>query len=109
MRREIESRVTAVAAWARWKNIPAVVGEGWIGYTPLHGAFEEGPVGRALAEHGIRTALDHGVWGMVLCSNAAPHHPLWANEEWQRRMNTLILTAPQAESSLCVTHPPMNS
>ncbi|MDR7161603.1 cellulase-like family protein [Arthrobacter sp. BE255] len=94
MRREIESRVIAIAAWARWKGVPAVVGEGWIGYTPLHGTFEEGPIGRDLAERGIRTALDHGIWGMVLCSNAAPHHPMWADESWQRRMNALILDAP---------------
>ncbi|GAA2248880.1 hypothetical protein N1031_18635 [Herbiconiux moechotypicola] len=94
MLREIESRVIAIAEWARWKAVPAVVGEGWIGYTPLHGTFEEGPVGRALAEHGIRTALEHGVWGMVLCSNAAPHHPMWADVEWQRRMNAEILAAP---------------
>ncbi|HJW00521.1 MAG TPA: cellulase-like family protein [Arthrobacter sp.] len=94
MRREIESRVVAIAAWARWKNIPAVVGEGWIGYTPLHGTFEEGPIGRDLAERGIRTALDHGIWGMVLCSNAAPHHPMWADEAWQRRLNAFILAAP---------------
>ncbi|ACL38127.1 hypothetical protein Achl_0124 [Pseudarthrobacter chlorophenolicus A6] len=94
MRREIESRVVAVAAWARWKDVPAVVGEGWIGYTPLRGGFEEGPAGLELAEHGIRTALAHGVWGMVLCSNAAPHHPMWADAEWQQRMNDLILSLP---------------
>lgn len=91
MLREIESRVVAIAEWARWKQVPAVVGEGWIGYTPLHGGFEEGPVGRALAEHGIETALSHGVWGLVLCSNAAPHHPMWRDREWQRRLNTRIL------------------
>lgn len=94
MRREIDSRIMAIAGWARWKKIPAVVGEGWIGYTPLYGTFEEGPTGRDLAERGIRTALNHGVWGMVLCSNAAPHHPMWTNEKWQRRMNSLILAAP---------------
>ncbi|NUT72499.1 cellulase-like family protein [Pseudarthrobacter sp. C4D7] len=94
MRREIESRITAIAAWARWKDIPALVGEGWIGYTPLRGTFEEGPVGRDLAWHGIRTALEHGVWGMIPCSNAAPHHPMWADEAWQRRINALIHTAP---------------
>jgi hypothetical protein len=92
MHREIESRVIAVAGWARWRQVPAIVGEGWIGYTPLHGTFEEGPVGRELAEHGIRTALDRGVWGMVLSSNAAPHHPLWANKTWQQRTNELIRT-----------------
>ena len=93
MRREIESRTIAIAAWARWKGVPAVVGEGWVGYTPLHGTFEEGPIGRALAEHGIDTALEHGVWGVVLCSNAAPHHPMWQLRDWQREVNERILTA----------------
>lgn len=93
MQREIESRVVAVAAWARSEAIPAVVGEGWIGYTPVNGTFEEGPVGRNLAEIGIRTALANGVWGMVLCSNAAPHHPMWSAIDWQRRMTAEILSS----------------
>lgn len=93
MAREIESRVIAIAEWARWRGVPSLVGEGWIGYTPLHGTFEESDVGRALAEHGIRTALQRGVWGLVLCSNAAPHHPMWQLREWQVRMNAEILTA----------------
>ena len=46
----------AKRTWARWKNVPAIIGEGWVGYTPLHGDFEESEVGRALAEHGIDTA-----------------------------------------------------
>jgi hypothetical protein len=90
MLREIESRVVAVCEWARWKSIPAVIGEGWVGYTPLYGGFEEGPIGLELAEHGIRTALSNGVWGMVLCSNAAPHHPMWSNVAWQQSMNAAI-------------------
>jgi hypothetical protein len=90
MRREIESRVIAVAEWARWHGIPALVGEGWVGYTPLHGTFEEGETGRALAEHGVTTALEHGVWGVVLCSNAAPHHPMWQLREWQSAQNRRI-------------------
>lgn len=94
MRREIASRVIAIAAWARWREVPAIVGEGWVGYTPLHGTFEEGDVGRALAEHGVRTALDHGVWGVVLCSNAAPHHPMWRLRDWQQRLNAEILAPP---------------
>ena len=68
-----------------------MIGEGWIGYTPLFGEFEEGAAGLELAEHGIRTALEAGAWGMVLCSNAAPHHPMWSNIEWQQRMNREIL------------------
>jgi len=91
MHREIASRTIAIAAWARWQGVPAIVGEGWVGYTPLHGAFEEGTIGRALAEHGVRTALDHGMWGVVLCSNAAPHHPMWQLREWQQALNAEIL------------------
>ncbi|MCR2784206.1 MULTISPECIES: cellulase-like family protein [unclassified Microbacterium] len=91
MQREVASRVIAIAAWARWRGVPAIVGEGWVGYTPLHGTFEEGDIGRALAEHGVRTALDHGMWGVVLCSNAAPHHPMWQLREWQQRLNAEIL------------------
>ncbi|MDN3310896.1 cellulase-like family protein [Microbacterium oryzae] len=93
MRREIESRVIAIAEWARWQRVPAVVGEGWVGYTPLHGTFEEGEIGRSLAERGIDTALENGVWGVVLCSNAAPHHPMWQLREWQREVNGRILSA----------------
>ncbi|GAB2845707.1 cellulase-like family protein [Microbacterium insulae] len=90
MLREIESRTIAIAAWARWKTIPAVVGEGWIGYTPLLGSFEESRVGHRLAEHGIETALRHGVWGVVLCSNAAAHHPMWRQREWQRQLTARV-------------------
>jgi hypothetical protein len=93
MLREIGSRVVAMSAWARRQGIPAVVGEGWVGYTPLWADFEDGPVGTELAEHGVRTALEHGVWGMVLSSNAAPHHPQWADVAWQQRMNREILAA----------------
>ncbi|WP_395243964.1 cellulase-like family protein [Agromyces sp. MMS24-K17] len=90
MRREIESRVIAIAEWAGWRGIPAVIGEGWVGYTPRDGRFEEGAEGLALAEHGIRTALEVGVWGVVACSNAAPHHPMWADVDWMRRVNALV-------------------
>lgn len=93
MRREIESRVIAIAEWARWQRVPAIIGEGWIGYTPLRGDFEEGVLGRALAEHGITTALEVGIWGVVLSSNAAPHHPMWQLRAWQAAQNARILSA----------------
>lgn len=98
MRREIASRVIAIAAWGRWRGVPVVVGEGWVGYTPRDGRFEESPEGLALAEHGIRTALEHGAWGVVPCSNAAPHHPLWADAEWQRRMTGLVAEAARGDA-----------
>ncbi|WP_207457242.1 cellulase-like family protein [Herbiconiux sp. SYSU D00978] len=93
MHREIASRVRAIAAWGRRNARPVVIGEGWVGYTPLHGGFEEGPVGKDLAASGIRSALEQGVWGMVPSSNAAPHHPMFLDAAWQRRINDEIRSA----------------
>jgi hypothetical protein len=90
MQREIESRIVAAAAWARRQGVPLVFAEGWVGYTPLRAGFEEGPVGTGLAEQGIRTAIAAGAWGAVPSSNAAPHHPMWADVAWQRRATSLI-------------------
>ncbi|MDR1213351.1 MAG: hypothetical protein LBK54_04575 [Propionibacteriaceae bacterium] len=87
MYREVASRVKAAARWGAWRGVPVVIGEGWVGYTPLEAGFEEGPAGKALAEHGMRTARSEGVWGVATCSNAAPHHPMWADVVWQRRVN----------------------
>ncbi len=93
MRREIESRVSAVAAWAHWKRVPAVIGEGWLGYTPLNAWYEESEHGLEFAECGVDAALRAGVWGVVLCSNAAPHHPMWQLRDWQRSMNERVLAS----------------
>jgi hypothetical protein len=87
MRWAIDDKLTAVATFARERQIPAVIGEGWIGYTPLYSEYEDGPLGTAIAEHAVRRAIELGYWGVVLGSNSAPHHPGWANVEWQVRMN----------------------
>ena len=105
MKREIASRTIAIARWARWQGVPAIIGEGWVGYTPLDGGFEEGEIGRALAEHGVRTALEHGLWGVVLCSNAAPHHPLWLLRDWQRARNAEILNNDEIPSNEILSTP----
>ncbi|WP_336603821.1 cellulase-like family protein [Agromyces seonyuensis] len=91
MHREIRSRVQAIGAWSRRRDVPFVIGEGWVGYTPLHARFEDGPVGTDLAETGLRAAAAEGAWGAVPTSNAAPHHPMWADTAWQRRANAIIL------------------
>ncbi|PPF71013.1 hypothetical protein C5E16_01830 [Clavibacter michiganensis] len=82
---EIHARVTATAAWGRRRDVPVVFGEGWVGYTPLLSRFEDGPVGKDLAEAGLGRAAELGAWGAVTTSNAAPHHPMWADVAWQRR------------------------
>ena len=74
-------------------GVPLVFGEGWIGYTPLHGTFEEGPVGAAFCRAAAAEAARVGAWGSVVCSNAAPHHPMWQDITLQRECNALITQA----------------
>jgi hypothetical protein len=91
MRQTIAERLAAMADWAAQCGIPPVIGEGYVGYTPLYGGFEEGPVGKDIAEFAIETALRHDFWGLTPCSNAAPHHPFWQDSAWLQRMNHRIL------------------
>lgn len=93
MKQKVDERFAEIAAWASDRNLPVVIGEGYVGYTPLLAGFEEGPVGKDLAEHAIRKGMEHGFWGMVLCSNCAPHHPFWADMEWQKKWNDYIRRA----------------
>lgn len=90
MRERLTTWIDAAADWAAETGVPLVFGEGWIGYTPLHGAFEEGPVGAAFCRTAVRAAARVGAWGSVVCSNAAPHHPMWHDIALQRECNTLI-------------------
>jgi hypothetical protein len=77
----------AAADWAAAHDVPLVFGEGWVGYTPLYGTFEEGPVGAAFCEYAVRASIRVGAWGTVVCSNAAPQHPMWQDVGLQRRLN----------------------
>lgn len=87
MRAKLDLCLDAAADWAAAQSLPLVLGEGWVGYTPLHGTFEEGPVGAQICEHMVGRAAEHSAWGTVVCSNAAPHHPMWDDVSLQRRLN----------------------
>ena len=89
----LDDRLSVLATWAQRHHVPAVIGEGWIGYTPLHAEFEDGPVGQGVAEQALERCMAHGFWGTVLGSNSAPHHPGWRNVEWQRRWNGRFLSS----------------
>ena len=91
MRWAIDDKLTAIASFARERSVPAVIGEGWIGYTPLYSEYEDGPLGTAIAEHAVDRALELGFWGVVLGSNSAPHHPAWSSIPWQQRLNRKLL------------------
>jgi hypothetical protein len=87
MRQVLDLWIDAAADWAAEHDVPLVFGEGWVGYTPLHANFEEGPVGAAICEHAVRRSAEVGAWGTIVCSNAAPHHPMWQDVALQRRLN----------------------
>ncbi|WP_165984283.1 cellulase-like family protein [Streptomyces sp. YIM 98790] len=80
----------AAADWAAETGVPLVFGEGWVGYTPLHSGFEGGPVGSAICRRAVAGAARAGVRGAVVCSNAAPQHPMWGDVGLQRECNALL-------------------
>ncbi len=91
MRETLAQWVDSVAGFARRRGIPAVLGEGVVGYTPLLTRFEEDTVGKDIAEFVVDRCLAAGFRGVVLTSNAAPHHPMWqTDQEWMRRVNSRI-------------------
>jgi hypothetical protein len=92
MREGMRARLEAIADWAAERAVPAVIGEGWLGYTPLYADFEDGPVGKNICEYGIERALELGFWGVILGSNAAPHHPHWNDVSWQQRISRRVLS-----------------
>ena len=87
MSQKLQLWITAAADWAAGHDVPLVFGEGWVGYTPLHANFEEGPGGAEICEHAVRRSRSLGAWGTLVCSNAAPHHPMWDDVALQRRLN----------------------
>lgn len=94
MRQTLDLWIDAVAGLARRRGVPAVLGEGVLGYTPRLARFEEDPVGKDLAEYVVDRCLAAGFHGTVLTSNAAPHHPTWRTDAaWMRRVNARITGA----------------
>jgi hypothetical protein len=95
MRATLADWTDSVADYARRLGVPAVLGEGVVGYTPRLARFEEDATGREIAEFVVDRCLDAGFWGTVLTSNAAPHHPMWhTDQDWMRRVNARITGSP---------------
>lgn len=87
MEQKLTMWLDTAADWAAANSVPLVFGEGWVGYTPLHATFEEGPVGAEICRQGVEGSSRVGAWGTLVCSNAAPQHPMWADVDLQRRLN----------------------
>lgn len=80
----------AAADRAAARGVPLVFGEGWIGYTPLRGTFEEGAVGAEFCRRAMRESRRVDAWGTIVCSNAAPQHPMWDDVELQVECNQIF-------------------
>ncbi|MEJ7650758.1 MAG: cellulase-like family protein [Nakamurella sp.] len=91
MKTGLDDRLSAVAGWAQLHSVPAVIGEGWIGYTPLYADFEDGPIGQDVAAFAVARCAQLGYWGTLMGSNSAPHHPAWSNIDLQRKLNNVFL------------------
>lgn len=76
--------------WAESHQVPLVFGEGWVGYTPRDGRFEEGPVGAEFCRLAMRESARVGAWGSIVCSNAAPQHAMWDDIALQVECNQLF-------------------
>ncbi|MGC3992563.1 MAG: cellulase-like family protein [Propionicimonas sp.] len=86
--------------WALAHHVPLVFGEGWIGYTPRDGRFEEGPVGAEFCRRAIDESLRVGARGTIVCSNAAPQHAMWADIALQQQCNQAFLTRTPIRASV---------
>ena len=93
MARVLRIWLDVAADLAAARGIPLVFGEGWIGYTPLAGNFEEGPVGAEFCRLAVRESIRVAAWGTIVCSNAAPHHPMWNDVRLQLECNELFKSA----------------
>ncbi|MCL3861699.1 cellulase-like family protein [Actinotalea sp. K2] len=86
----LEEWIGIAADNAQRLGVPLVLGEGWVGYTPRDCRFEEGPVGAQICRDAVAHAARVGAWGAVVCSNAAPHHAMWADEALQKECTAVI-------------------
>ncbi|MET9041220.1 cellulase-like family protein [Streptomyces mirabilis] len=85
--------VDSATEFARRRGIPAVLGEGVVGHTSPLTRFEEDAVGKDIAEFVVNRCLAAGFQGVVLTSNADPHHPTWhTDEDWMLRVNSRVTT-----------------
>lgn len=90
--------------WALEHDADLVFAEGWVGYTPLEGTFEEGPIGKQIILHAMRRSGELDARGTMPCSNAAPHHPMWADRDFIADANRTYLSTPPLGSPMSPAH-----
>ena len=94
----IETRFQAALSFARARNLPLVVDEGFILYPPLHSRFVATAEGREGEEFGVNAAIATGHWGIMLSGYFRPNTPVWKDDgqfRWARSVNARILASAQ--------------
>lgn len=104
-RDRIKSSITeqfhAAERFARERDLPLIVDEGFVLYPPLHARFVTTPEGREGEEFGVDAAIATGHWGIMLSGYFRPNTPFWRDDDqanWARGVNERILrsTGPAA-------------
>jgi hypothetical protein len=89
----VEKQFEAAAQFARSRNLPMIVDEGFILYPPLHARFVTTAEGREAEEFGVKAAIATGHWGIMISGYFRPNTPFWLDEsqcDWIRGLNHRI-------------------
>lgn len=93
VRESLDKQFQAASEFAKARNLPLIVDEGFILYPPLHSRFVMTPEGRWGEEAGVNGAIATGHWGIMLSGYFRPNTPSWRDDDqcdWARRLNARI-------------------
>ena len=92
----IPRQFRAASSFAKERNLPLVVDEGFILYPPLRSRFVTTPDGRWGEETGVNAAIETGHWGIMISGYFRPNTPVWNDDgqsDWIRNLNRRILAS----------------
>ena len=108
--RQMATKLRSGSTWPgtglREHGVPLVFGEGWVGYTPRDGRFEEGPVGAEFCRLAVASPPASQAWGTIVCSNAAPQHAMWSDLALQQNATPLSRSAERHPARMTATSHP---
>jgi hypothetical protein len=96
IKQSIDKQFECAAKFARTRDLPLIVDEGFILYPPLHSRFVTTPEGRHSEELGVNAAIATGHWGIMVTGYFRPDTPQWQDDGqcgWVKGMNQRILAS----------------
>ena len=94
IRQSIDMQFNCAAKFAREKDLPLIVDEGFILYPPLRSRFVTSAEGRRGEEIGVNAAIASQHWGIMPTGYFRPDTPTWRDEKqcsWIGSLNQKIL------------------